>query len=53
MDVLTNLIVVIIPQYIHVMNHHINILTLTQYYVSYISIKMDNNKNKKQQNTHF
>ena len=53
MDVLTNLIVVIIPQYIHVMNHHINILTLTQYYVSYITINMENNKNKKQQNTHF
>ena len=48
MDVLTNLIVVIIPQYIHVMNHHTNILTLTQCYVSYISIKMENNKNKKQ-----
>ena len=33
MDMLTNLIVVIILQYIHISNHHIVYLKLTQYYI--------------------
>lgn len=36
MNVLANLIVIIIPQYIHVLNHHIVHLRLRQ---SYMSIK--------------
>lgn len=39
MDTLTNLIVVIISQYMAISNHHIVQLKLTQY-VNYISIKL-------------
>ena len=40
MDVLTNLIVVIILQYIHIENHYIVHLKLTHCYVNCISIKL-------------
>ena len=39
-DVLTNLIVIIVLQYIHISNHYTVHLKLTQYYVNYISVKL-------------
>ena len=53
MEVLTNLIVVIILQYVFVSNHHIIHLKLTQCHVNYISIKLKEKlkKNKEKQNS--
>lgn len=39
MDVFTNLIVVIISQYIH-LSRHVRLLPYTMFYVSYISVKL-------------
>lgn len=40
MDVLTNLIIIMVLQYIHVSDHHTLYLKLK--YVNYISIKLEN-----------
>ena len=41
-DVLTNLILVIVLQYKHISNNHPVHLKLTQGYISYISVKLEN-----------
>ena len=45
-EVLTNLSVINISQYIHVSNPHILPLKLTQCYINYISIKLETIKIK-------
>lgn len=48
MGMLTNLILLIISQYMHKSNHHIVNLKLTQYYVVIISIRLKIKKARKQ-----